>query len=100
MAGGNSFSPSISLKSISILRLICVIGMSLAEPSNGFSVLSPICSNTKNIQPTKILNGTANQINQSPNFTVCLDNSPMKPKGIKKQSTFVKYRLILENCRG
>src|SRR5262245_25812707 len=59
--GGRSFSPSISLMSISTARLICEIGTSLAPPSNGFSVLSPTCSNDVYTQEITTLNGIVNQ---------------------------------------
>src|SRR5688572_11895310 len=102
--GGRSVSPNISLISISAARLICEIGTSLALPSNGFSVLSPTCSNEVNTQEIKTLNGITNHTIFPCNGPVIpalsLSNSPSNPNGSKKQNNFTKKPFMLACCRG
>lgn len=74
---GMSFSPNISLKSISIFLQIAVIGMSLMPFSKGFSLLSPTISITLKIHEIITLKGMVSQTKAFPNFS----NSPINPNG-------------------
>src|SRR5258705_1409776 len=103
-AVGKSVSPSISLISISNVRLICEIGTSFGLPSNGFSVLSPTCSNEVNTQEIKTLNGITNHTIfpcQNPVIlSLSLSNSPSNPNGSRKQNNFTNSPFTVTYCLG